>query len=196
MMEPPSLPSSSLQPTSTSGADKFPYEQMDLTALSHYLNPSAAIGLERMVESLLATTTDRLTDKTLLLENPVRAGSLSRQAGLSNMKGQDRFTSRLKKKQESVVSVLKSSANKITYAQCLPIHELWKRQAGNQASAKQQNHLVGSMVRVDSCSVVSLVGKQGLILAETNKVIVMITQIRDQLVALPRERLSLTIVSC
>jgi hypothetical protein len=185
----PSLPSSSLQPISTSGADKFPYEQMDLSALSHYLNPSAALGLERMVELLLATTTDRLTDKTLLLENPVRAGSLSRQAGLSYMKGQERFASRLKKKHESVASVLKS-ANKITYTQCLPLHELWKRQAGIQANAS-----LGSVVRVNSCSVVSLVGKQGLILAETNKVVVMITQIRDQLVALPRERLSLTIVS-
>lgn len=188
--EPPHT-SAKQQQSKGNSADKFPYEILTLPALSRYLNPSAAMGLEQMVQSLLETPTDRLTDKTLLLENPVRAGSLSRQAGLCGVT-REQFSLKLKK--SDIVSRLMDSAYKLTFSQCLPLHELWRKQVGNQASAKLvQRQLIGSLVSVESCSSLPLVGKRGLVLAETKKAIVIITEHRDQLIALPRRRLSLTI---
>ena len=183
---PPLIPST-VESNDTSASDKFPYELMDLSGLSRYLNPAAkSMSMEQMVESLLASKTDRLTDKTLLLDNPVRAGSLSRQAGLNTTK-RERFSLKLRKL--DIVSKLRASADKLTFSQCLPLHELWKQQAGNKATAKQ----VGSIVTVKSCSIASLVGNRGIVLAETTSVLVIITETSNRLALLPRKRLSLKI---
>jgi len=191
------LPSSQQHPSHDVAKEtnaKFPYESLDSInpLLSSYVSQPTMMSLEGMVEALVARgTTDRLTDKTLLLENPVRAGSLNRQAGLGATKKQDQFSTKLQK-QESIAMRLKSAANQLTFSQFHPLHSLWKQQMTN--AKELQSQLIGSMVTVMSSPTVSFVGCKGIVLADTREVLVLITEL-DKVSLIPKRRLSIQVSS-
>ena len=174
---------------------KFPYESSDSTnpLLSSYLN-QPTMRLEGMVEALIAGgTTDRLTDKTLLLENPTRVGSLNRQAGLalSDTKKQDEFSTK-HRKQESITTKLRSptAAKKLTFSQLQPLHSLWEQQVNN--TKELQTQLIGSLVSVMSSPSVSFVGARGIVLANTKNLLVLISE-ADKLSFIPKRRLAIQV---